>query len=245
MVRRKERDDRIDNVTMLCYTVDNETKHCYVNEVMFLSLISKKDLLAETGISYGQLYRWKRERLIPEEWFIKQSSYTGQETFFPREQVLNRVQSILELKDRYSLEELAKILSPESSRESIGIEILADIEEINRKILPELPELYGKEQFYFLDIVLLAALSQFAQEVGLTVEQLKGMIGNCASAGLHYKNADVLCTVFRAGGELHTAFSSGMVPVTFDRGVDILKSISLEETANQIKLKYKDRFAGK
>lgn len=45
-------------------------------------LISKKDLLAITGISYGQLYRWKRERLIPEEWFIKQSSYTGQETFF-------------------------------------------------------------------------------------------------------------------------------------------------------------------
>ena len=35
-------------------------------------LISKKDLLAETGISYGQLYRWKREQLIPEEWFIKQ-----------------------------------------------------------------------------------------------------------------------------------------------------------------------------
>ncbi|MCL2486473.1 MAG: YhbD family protein, partial [Oscillospiraceae bacterium] len=32
-------------------------------------LISKKDLLEFTGISYGQLYRWKREGLIPEEWF--------------------------------------------------------------------------------------------------------------------------------------------------------------------------------
>ena len=41
-------------------------------------LISKKDLLNETGISYGQLYRWKREGLIPEEWFIKQPSFTGQ-----------------------------------------------------------------------------------------------------------------------------------------------------------------------
>ena len=37
-------------------------------------LISKKDLLAVMGISYGQLYRWKRQRLIPEEWFIKQSA---------------------------------------------------------------------------------------------------------------------------------------------------------------------------
>ena len=32
-------------------------------------LISKKDLLQETGISYGQLYRWIRERLIPDAWF--------------------------------------------------------------------------------------------------------------------------------------------------------------------------------
>ena len=53
-----------------------------------MELISKKQLLSKTGISYGQLYRWKRERLIPEEWFMKQSSYTGQETFFPKRNVL-------------------------------------------------------------------------------------------------------------------------------------------------------------
>lgn len=45
-------------------------------------LISKKELLDETGISYGQLYRWKRKQLIPEEWFIRKSTFTGQETFF-------------------------------------------------------------------------------------------------------------------------------------------------------------------
>lgn len=45
-------------------------------------LISKKELLEETSISYGQLYRWKRKNLIPEEWFIRKSTFTGQETFF-------------------------------------------------------------------------------------------------------------------------------------------------------------------
>ena len=74
-----------------------------------LDLISKKELLEQTGISYGQLYRWKRERLIPEDWFIKQASYTGQETFFPREQILSRVTAILQAKDQYSLEELSLI----------------------------------------------------------------------------------------------------------------------------------------
>ena len=47
-----------------------------------MNLISKRELLENTGISYGQLYRWKREGLIPEEWFIKRASFTGQECFF-------------------------------------------------------------------------------------------------------------------------------------------------------------------
>ena len=54
-------------------------------------LISKKELLELTGISYGQLYRWKRKGLIPEDWFVRKSSYTGQETFFPRGKVLYRI----------------------------------------------------------------------------------------------------------------------------------------------------------
>ena len=70
--------------------------------------ISKKDLLNETGISYGQLYRWKREGLIPEEWFVKRSSFTGQETWFPRERVLERVRMILEMKDEQSLDEIRR-----------------------------------------------------------------------------------------------------------------------------------------
>lgn len=74
--------------------------------------ISKKELLAKTGISYGQLYRWKREKLIPDAWFIKRAAFTGQETFFPRERVLERISFILENKDRYALRELVEMLSP-------------------------------------------------------------------------------------------------------------------------------------
>ncbi|WP_241893185.1 DUF4004 family protein [Mammaliicoccus sciuri] len=50
---------------------------------MDIQLISKKELLVECGITYGQLYRWKRKKLIPDEWFIRKSTYTGQESFFP------------------------------------------------------------------------------------------------------------------------------------------------------------------
>ncbi|BCB02741.1 hypothetical protein KH172YL63_08740 [Bacillus sp. KH172YL63] len=69
-----------------------------------------------TGISYGQLYRWKRKNIIPEEWFIKKSSYTGQETFFPREKMLSRIDAIKEMKDGYSLDELSEFFSPNPTR---------------------------------------------------------------------------------------------------------------------------------
>jgi DNA-binding transcriptional MerR regulator len=74
-------------------------------------LISKKELLELKGISYGTLYRWKRKRLIPDEWFIRRSTFTGQETFFPRDLILERVDSILNSKAGTSLDDLAGILS--------------------------------------------------------------------------------------------------------------------------------------
>lgn len=77
------------------------------------ALISKKELLQLTNISYGQLYRWKRKNLIPEEWFIKKSVSTGQETFFPRNEILERIERIIELKDTVSLDELSEIFSPQ------------------------------------------------------------------------------------------------------------------------------------
>lgn len=79
------------------------------------NFISKKELLEKYGISYGALYRWKRMGLIPEEWFIKKSAVTGQETFFERELICRRIEMILGLKDSLSLEEIAKQLEDEDS----------------------------------------------------------------------------------------------------------------------------------
>ena len=76
-------------------------------------LISKKDLLARYGISYGALYRWKRKGLIPEEWFIKRSTVTGQETFFPYKLVCERIELIQSQKEDVLLDELAHRLNKE------------------------------------------------------------------------------------------------------------------------------------
>ena len=90
-------------------------------------LISKKELLAATGISYGQLYRWKREQLIPDSWFIKRSSFTGQETFLPRGRAMERIRFIMENKDRYSLQQLLDKLSPDAASGTYSAERLKQL----------------------------------------------------------------------------------------------------------------------
>lgn len=207
-----------------------------------MNLISKKDLLAITGISYGQLYRWKRERLIPEEWFIKQSSYTGQETFFPREQILSRIRSIQELKDKYSLEELAKILSPETSPAKYTIYDLKELEEIDQKLLTRLEEDTGRNQFDFLDIIFFAALSTAAKEIGMSEEQCRELIRKCIALVSEQKSVQMICTIFRLDEEYHAAFSSGTAPVFFDQEIEVAAQLSLSEIADRIKTRYKNRF---
>ena len=100
------------------------------------NLISKKLLLEKYSISYGALYRWKRKGLIPEEWFIKKSTVTGQETFFPKDLIFERVELILSNKEDILLDDLAEKISGE--------------EESNAKIVIE--TVFGEKTFRIKDI---------------------------------------------------------------------------------------------
>lgn len=82
-------------------------------------LLSKKELLERYGISYGALYRWKRKGLIPEDWFIKKATVTGQETFFPKTLICERVELILGQKEDITLDELAGQLDQSAKKQAI------------------------------------------------------------------------------------------------------------------------------
>lgn len=82
-------------------------------------LISKREVLEHYGISYGALYRWKRLGLIPEDWFLKKSTETGQETFFHRGQICPRIEAILSRPESVSLEQMARELS--GKRQSVEV----------------------------------------------------------------------------------------------------------------------------
>lgn len=207
-----------------------------------MNLISKKDLLAITGISYGQLYRWKRERLIPEEWFIKQSAYTGQETFFPREQILSRIQSILDMKDKYSLEELAKMLSPEAGEKRIPYESMQDMSEINSRLLERLPKILGKTQYDILEVTMAITISRLSAKHNLSIEEMEDLLRKSITAVSGPRKTNVIGTIFAIEKDYHVLFSSGAATLDFDSTITVINQIALEEIADEVKLKYKNRF---
>ena len=114
--------------------------------------ISKKELLEMFGISYGALYRWKRMGLIPEDWFIRRSTSTGQETFFRREQIIPRMEQILDR--RASLEDLANKINPTKEETQKPILLIRNQYGVHRFPLEELDAVslvLGDEQVQLLE----------------------------------------------------------------------------------------------
>ncbi len=128
-------------------------------------LISKKEVLERTGISYGQFYRWKRKGLIPESWFIRKATFTGQEAFLPKEKILERIERINRLKDGHSLDEIAELLSPEMAGRGYSREELLRLEWCPEDLLRYYDELREAQGPYgFDELLYLAALGRLRRE---------------------------------------------------------------------------------
>ncbi|MGN7359327.1 YhbD family protein [Paenibacillus sp. SAF-054] len=201
-------------------------------------LISKKELLELTGISYGQLYRWKRKNLIPEEWFVRRSSYTGQETFFPKDKILQRIERIKNMKDDLSLDELADVFSPSSLIESLSPSDL-----IKRNIVTELAmklfeeKMGAQEALSFNGILAVYVLQKLLQSGEITQEEGKMLI---AVMREHYGKmegkAGELVLVRKMGIPL-LFLAESAEQMYFDKDVKWIFRLSLAASMEELKLK--------
>jgi DNA-binding transcriptional MerR regulator len=129
-------------------------------------LISKKDLLETANISYGQLYRWKRKNLIPESWFIRKSTFTGQETFFPKEDILQRIEKIKSLKDDLSLDELAGMFSPSPTLASLTEKEITERNIVSKTVLDMFSDYHGYLSSYSFEQLLTLFLADRLLQTG-------------------------------------------------------------------------------
>ncbi len=139
--------------------------------------ISKKELLETAQISYGQLYRWKRKKIIPESWFIKKAVRSGQETFFPRKEILERIALILSYKEGTSLDALAQLFNPES--ESVVVDVVQLIHQgyITEEGRMNYEALYGKrDTFDKQDVVAIKLIQDYYLQQQITQKEVLQLI---------------------------------------------------------------------
>lgn len=175
-------------------------------------LITKKELLDRYGISYGALYRWKRKGLIPDEWFIHKSTYTGQETFLPRDKILKRIDLIMSLKDKMSLDDIADSFVPSFSKARLGgnsiiLSKVADADELKAFI-----EKTGKKLPF--DYSALLALSVFVHSRG-DIGAANCVLQNVRDGG---KNSELI--IVSRGGMSISLCASAEVADTITVGED-------------------------
>ena len=184
-------------------------------------MISKKDLLNEMRISYGQLYRWKREGLIPDEWFIKQSVSTGQETYFKRDLIIPRIKKILELKDDYQLDELKAFLSPDVNERQFSLRELILIEDIDPFILKHFST--KKEVYTIYDVIIIYIFSTNKDLIDYN-NYINYDFNHIRSIGSTF--------IIIKGEPNKIIILSG--DAVFDKRIEVIKSIKFEDVASII-----------
>lgn len=200
-------------------------------------LISKKEILDMTGISYGQLYRWKRKELIPEEWFIKKSSYTGQETFFPREKIINRINKIIDLKDDMPLDDLATMFTNKPKVDDVSEEYLIEKEIIREETLPIYKDIFReKEEYNFKDVLLMDILQREFDLGKLTISEIEVIL---KLINKEYKNIEekdgTLYIIRRLGiGICVVAYREKII---VDDGSKIIGEINIKNIIENLKMR--------
>lgn len=201
-------------------------------------LIAKKDVLERTGISYGQFYRWKRKGLIPERWFTRKSTHTGQETFLPRELILERIATVQALKTEHSLEEISELLVPEPSQRTFPATELRTRGWVRSATLDCYVSLTGETgPFGFRDLVLMAAWEALSHETTLTRDEA----GRAVLAAWHSPFAfgadgpDGTLWLLRSGeGEPIGCVTRGD-EVAFDPGVRVRAHLPIQPIAERLR----------
>jgi predicted DNA-binding transcriptional regulator AlpA len=205
---------------------------------METDLISKRELLELTGISYGQLYRWKRKNLIPEEWFIRKSAFTGQETFFPREKMLGRIDRIKNMKEDLSLDDLANMFSPSPTEVRLAPRALVDQGIVSKAAL----DIYMKDEAAVetlgFDMILPVYMLHKVLESGeIGLDEARLLSQTLKEHAARFQGKDYMLFFFRKQGIASCCLVSAPADVYFEAGTKIVSRIAASSCTEELRLK--------
>jgi Protein of unknown function (DUF4004) len=201
-------------------------------------LISKKELLELTGISYGQLYRWKRKQLIPEDWFIRKSTFTGQETFFPKDRILDRIEKIKNMKGDITLDDLADMLSPNLMELTLTKEKLIDHKIISNTTVDFYTGEKGEvEEFTFEKILYLHVLDKMFQSGIMNIDEGIMILNLLEDKYPKYKGKSCELLFLRKLGVSTCCLISKPGEIHFEKDIKVIESFNMSDIIEELKIK--------
>ncbi len=201
-------------------------------------LISKKELLERADISYGQLYRWKRKGLIPEDWFIRKSTFTGQETFFPRAKVLSRIDKIKNLKEDVSLDDIADVFSPAQGDASLSLDELKAKGLVSANVLDiYLADCGDITRFDFGEIRLIYIFNNLLVSGSVNLDEGRLVLDLLRTGLLRFSSASFDAILARKLGSFCCFAVPAGCEVCLDKDMRLLSRISLPAITEELKLK--------
>ncbi|WP_326998678.1 YhbD family protein [Cohnella kolymensis] len=184
------------------------------------------------------MYRWKRKSLVPEEWFIRKSAFTGQETYFPKQRMLARIDKIKNMKDDLSLDELADMFSPMPTDVRINKNELVK-RNIVTKIAADYAEQYlGQSESYTFEQALYVFMLDHCLQTGeMNLDEGKFLLKTFTE---HYKkfdgkNCDLIFSR-KMGVSAFMLLSAGS-DIYFEPAVKMILRVSVAKSIEELKLK--------
>lgn len=197
--------------------------------------ITKKELLKKTDISYGQLYRWKRQGIIPEEWFIKKSSITGQETVLPMEKAIERIYEIKTLMKDFSLEEIAEKYSINLKKEVIPFENLYSSPYLQNEYVNAVGNYFKKSGYTMIEYMVIICCAEVSRKEHYTIRQYVDLLRYALPLADKTEKLESRCIIFAAGGDCHIRITNLESNIIFDSGLRIYGDYNLEDMWNKVK----------
>lgn len=197
--------------------------------------ITKKELLEQMGISYGQLYRWKRIGLIPESWFIKRPSSTGQETILPKNKIIKRIQNIQQLMETQSLDSIVEKFSFSPDADVVEFENLYKSPHLSAEYVSALGNYFKKPGYTAIEYMMIICCADVARKERLTTRQYVDLLRYALPVAQKCQKPETRCIFFAAGGDYHIATLDNSAAISFDSGLRIMGNYNFESMWDKLK----------
>uniref|UniRef100_UPI001033AD5F DUF4004 family protein n=1 Tax=Clostridioides difficile TaxID=1496 RepID=UPI001033AD5F len=178
------------------------------------------------------------KNIIPEEWCIKKSAFTGQETFFPRDKILERIELILSMKEETSLDDIANMFMKKDINKEFDIDFILSKEVICNYTKEIFQNLYKKEQSIGKkELLILSIIEKFLVKSIITFEELKLIVNIIEENFTSIYNESGKIYLFRKFGVPFVVGCLDYKKVKFEKDVVKIIEVDLTKEINDISIK--------